>query len=195
MSDQYDYENWPSRRGEGWGDAVQGDSPWDNLDFHVDLGCGTVKKGRIGVDRYAAPGVDVVCDLENAELPFGDGQIKSVITHHCLEHIGEGFLPLMQEVHRVLEPGGVLRIIVPLYPSTSAVADPDHCRYFMEQSFASFYVNDSGGSWLESFSVPYIGTAKFMELETIGTPPTPIEDQWTAKDAREMRVAMRKWGL
>jgi hypothetical protein len=58
MSDQYNFHNWESRRGQGWGDATQGDSPWDNLDFHVDLGCGTIKKGRIGVDRYAAPGVD-----------------------------------------------------------------------------------------------------------------------------------------
>jgi hypothetical protein len=101
----------------------------------------------------------------------------------------------MQEIHRVLEPGGVLRIIVPLFPSTSAVSDPDHCRWFMADTFESFYVNDSGGSWLESFSVPYIGRAKFTKLETICSPPTPIEDQWTAKDAREMRVAMRKWGL
>src|SRR5207253_2788414 len=39
-------------------------SRWDKIDFHVDLGCGRVKKARIGVDRHPDPGVNVLCNFD-----------------------------------------------------------------------------------------------------------------------------------
>lgn len=178
-----------------WGGAVRGENPYDNLDFHVDLGCGTIPKARVGVDHFHAPGVDIVLDLERARLPFRTSTIKSIISHHCLEHVGDGFIPLMKEIHRVLEPGGILRVIVPLFPSTTAVSDPDHRRYFMEDTFAGFLVSEDGESWLSSFSVPYSGTAKFRQLDKICTPPTPFErgGMFGPNDNREMRIALEAW--
>ena len=218
MSDVFAYEAWPPR--SEWGQAGQGPSPYDNVDFHVDLGCGTLPKGRIGVDRFRAPSVNVLADLDGGltyavpvvpgglagpgtlatpGLPFADSSIRSIISHHAFEHIGDGFLYLMEEVHRVLEPGGLLRVITPAFPSWSAVSDPDHRRYFMADpetgasTWDAFFVDDNGGSWLESFSVPYIGTAKFKRLELDVTAPLPPELQWTTHDAREMRIAMAAW--
>ena len=50
------------------GNYVYADGPLNlRVATAVDLGCGTVKKGRIGVDRFPAPGVNVVCDLESLE--------------------------------------------------------------------------------------------------------------------------------
>lgn len=261
----WSYDAWPSVEAN-WGGS-QPTSEWDRLDFHVDLGAGTVKKGRIGVDRYPARGVNVVMDLDAGRvfamspapgrmaaephgngwryrtpgrsglrgqpleeheayldyaapplllpvgsgwqyargvlepwtlccgLPFEDHSIESIITHHALEHVGEGFIPLMDDIYRVLKPGGILRVIVPLFPSHTAVADPDHCRYFMEGSFASFCghlgsEDNPTGSWLDSFSVPYT-KARFEMVDEDITPPVPPEDQWTEKDRREMRVALR----
>lgn len=195
MDHGWAYEAFPSRLDQGWIEGSrQGSSAYDNVDFHVDLGCGTTKKGRIGVDRFEAPGVDVVCDLEKAQLPFADSSIYSIITHHCLEHIGEGFVPLMQEIHRVLVADGLLRVIVPLFPSTTAVSDPDHKRYFMADSFKTFDVDDEGRSWMESFSVPYPQSAKFQIVEIDGTLRTPnVYEWWGPNDNRELRVAMRAW--
>jgi SAM-dependent methyltransferase len=198
--------------GYDWSPATRGDKEWDQRDFHLDLGCGTVPKARLGIDRFAAPGVDLVMDLNllhlpiegndaeklmqlipiQGRLPFPSDSIESIISHHCLEHIGDGFIRLMDECHRVLRPGGEFRIIVPLFPSSAAVADPDHCRYFMEETFESF-CGEEGNHFLEAFSVPYT-SCLFEKVDSDPSPPTPLSQQWTQDDARELRVTLRKRG-
>jgi SAM-dependent methyltransferase len=211
----FDYDLWPSRKDVDWGPgAARGDSEWDTIDFHVDLGCGTKPKARIGVDRYAAPGVAVIADLDcfcgatvysiaerpgedapkgsdglSYGLPFGTSAIKSIVSHHFFEHVGDGFIPLIDEVYRVLEPGGVLRAITPLFPSTAAVADPDHRRYFMASTWDAF-CGTPAYHWHEDFSVPY-SAARFECVDVDTTPPSPIEEWWGPRDYREIRVALK----
>lgn len=231
MSDPnwWHYENLESRVPCDWSPATRGDREYDQLDFHLDLGAGTVPKARLGIDRFYAPGVDLLIDLERLQpfkaphdapaehdliarrtfeqfrnyrdgdsnwrvpgLPFPADSIESIISHHCLEHVGEGFIRLMDECHRVLKPGGIFRIIVPLFPSHTAVADPDHKRYFLEGVFETFCGTRDGDHWMESFSVPYT-KCRFEMVDEDISPPTPEIDQWTPRDRREMRVALRKW--
>lgn len=182
-----------------WTGAARGDSRYDQIDFHVDLGCGRAKKGRIGVDRYASEGVDHVIDLNDGWLPFDDSSIESIVSHHALEHIGDGFIPLIDECYRVLQPGGIFRAMVPLFPSWSAVSDPDHKRYFMAEedgwntfdSFCGTPGDTPQNCWLASFSVPYT-KARFEKLEQTTTPRSPDPAVWwTSADVRELRVAMR----
>lgn len=182
-----------------WAPAAQGTSPWDNLDFQVDLGCGTLKKGRIGIDRYFAPGAtNVVMDLDSTSvhLPFRDNSINNIISHHFFEHVGEGFIALVDECYRVLVPGGVLRAITPLFPSWAAVSDPDHCRYFMADedggpgTWEAFVGSPEHHSY-ESFSVPYM-KSRFERVDQDMTPRVEPHLAWTPVDARELRVALRK---
>lgn len=204
MAFDLDYDAHPSGAPYDWSPASRNDSEWDAIDFHLDLGCGKLKKGRIGLDRYAAEGVDIVFDLERFEypdidgghgygigrLPFPDSSIKSIITHHMCEHIGDNFIPLMDDIYRVLEPDGILRAITPLFPSHTAVADPDHRRYFLEGTWESF-CGTSENCWLESFSVPYTKARFTMEDKDITARLDDPFDWWTEQDAREIRVALR----
>lgn len=59
---------------------------------------------------------------------------------HVLEHIpaGQPRIDVMNEAHRVLKAGGVFRILVPLFPSWQAVADPTHVSYWVKESFDYF---------------------------------------------------------
>lgn len=227
------YDAWSSVQ-PLWHEGGQGHRPDDQLDFHVDLGCGTLKKARIGVDRYPAPGVNVVADLETLTadavapepgadavdlstgryftggfreaayyelgagdeapcvcfgLPFEDSSVESMISHHALEHIGEGFIGLMDECYRILKPGAPFRIIVPLFPSTAAVEDPDHKRYFMENTFDSF-CGTPGGIWCEEFSVPYT-KARFELTDKDFTALLAPELRWGPQDRRELRLTLR----
>lgn len=195
----WSFDAWPYVEPK-WAPAVRGDHPDDRTDFHVDLGCGTIKKARIGVDRFFAPGAtNLVMDLDDkrVQLPFGDNSIQSVISHHALEHIGEGFVALVDEVHRVLVPGGIFRAITPLFPSWAAVCDPDHCRYFMADEHSAgtwdaFDGSDEHHSY-ESFSVPYM-KARFERTHQTFTAPVAPHLAWTPEDARELRVTLRKRG-
>lgn len=228
------YDSWPSGEPYNWGGAERGTHPLDQIDFHVDLGCGTgVKKGRIGVDQFAAPGVDIVANLDEcityaasvggpggpvigAEgnhvarapsvrlldprvlqvpvlaygLPFETSSIKSIVSHHCLEHIGTGFIALIEEVYRVLEPDGIFRVITPLFPSRAAVDDPTHVRYFTETTWEFCCGKPGETHWMESFSVPYT-SARFEKVHQDVTALAPPNERWKDDDAREIRVALK----
>jgi predicted SAM-dependent methyltransferase len=49
------------------------------------------------------------------KLPFASGSVRRVLIEHALEHVDfRGDVPLLlRELHRVLEPNGILRVIVP----------------------------------------------------------------------------------
>lgn len=94
----------------------------------VDLGCGAAKQwsGNLGFDLRAAPGVDAVADLSGS-LPVAADSVDVIFTVHILEHLLD-FLPLVDECHRVLRPGGTLHVMSPWWGHVNAVADPTHVR-------------------------------------------------------------------
>ncbi|MEH1012029.1 methyltransferase domain-containing protein [Micromonospora sp. CPCC 206060] len=94
----------------------------------VDLGCGRTKQypGNLGLDIWPAPGVDAVADLSGS-LPLADDSVDVIFAVHILEHLID-FLPLVDEAHRVLRPGGVLHVMSPWWRHVNAVADPTHVR-------------------------------------------------------------------
>jgi SAM-dependent methyltransferase len=239
----WEYEQLESGEPYDWGGAARGDKEWDGIDYHLDLGCGTIPKGRLGIDRFYAPKVKLLIDLASllptplalppeaedvarktlnlynarllerygsedavdaaaekegvaavsSMLPFPDNSIESIISHHFFEHLhGEDAIKLIDECHRVLKPQGILRIIVPAWPSLSAVADLDHKSYWMPETFEQFLGAPDGSSWMESFSVPYT-SSRFEKLEIDITAPSPPELRWTHDDRRELRAALRKW--
>ncbi|MGN9810738.1 methyltransferase domain-containing protein [Micromonospora sp. BQ11] len=101
----------------------------------VDLGCGGTKQwpGNLGLDIFPAPGVDAVADLSGS-LPLADDSVDVFFAVHILEHLID-FLPLVDEAHRVLRPGGVLHVMSPWWGHVNAVADPTHVRLLDVQTF------------------------------------------------------------
>ncbi|WP_018584368.1 BON domain-containing class I SAM-dependent methyltransferase [Salinispora arenicola] len=94
----------------------------------VDLGCGATKQwpGNLGLDICPAAGVDTLADLSST-LPLADGSVDVLFAVHILEHLID-FLPLVDEAHRVLRPGGTLHVMSPWWGHVNAVADPTHVR-------------------------------------------------------------------
>lgn len=54
-----------------------------------------------------------VCNVEVDSLPFDDDSFDAVTCCQVLEHFTHSHLPLMQEIRRVLRPGGVVEVDVP----------------------------------------------------------------------------------
>ncbi len=84
----------------------------------VELGCGFRKTpGYIGVDWVKFPGVDIVADLSK-KFPFQDNSVDELRAHHFLEHMD--YYHIMNEMWRILKPGGVVRARVPYYTNHRA---------------------------------------------------------------------------
>lgn len=96
----------------------------------VDLGCGATKQypEAVGFDISPSPVVDTRADLARP-LPVADASVDVVFAVHVLEHLID-FLPLVDECHRVLRPGGILHVLSPWWKHVNAVADPTHVRLF-----------------------------------------------------------------
>ena len=70
------------------------------------------KEGWLNVDLAGHP-VDLAWNLAHG-LPFPDDSTEAIFHEHLLEHLPlEAAARLMEESHRVLSPGGVMRVAVP----------------------------------------------------------------------------------
>jgi hypothetical protein len=181
----FEYGGWPSQHPYDWRPAGRGEHEDDNLDFHVDLGAGHLRKGRIAVDRWPTEDIDVCVDLEDAWLPFADNSVESMVSHHCLEHIGTGFIALMDECHRVLMPGAPFRIIVPLFPGSTALGDPDHVRVFQLETFDRLCA-----TWGDGFAEPW-SRCRWEETHRDYTAMPHPSQLWGPEGAREIRATLR----
>ena len=111
------------------------------MGLHLNLGCGrTPLQGWVNLDIAAMPGVDVVADLDacrTTRLPFDDNCASQFRMSHVLEHIGDA-LALMQELHRIAEPGALMTIRLPYGSSDDAFEDPTHRQRYFMNSFGYF---------------------------------------------------------
>src|SRR2546421_8756676 len=113
----------------------------------LDLGCGATKQypESIGLDRRRTGAVDVLADVSRG-LPFGDGTVDVVFAIHVLEHLPD-FLPLIDDCHRVLRPGGMLHLMSPWWGHVNAVADPTHVRLFDVQTVKGICARPDAPRW------------------------------------------------
>lgn len=101
------------------------------------------------MDVAPLPGVDVPHNALDLPWPFPDDSFGHVLASHYLEHIPhdlhngrhtDGFLQVMEEVHRVLRAGGTLEVFVPHWRSEWTWRDPTHTRAVHPDNF--LYVTD-----------------------------------------------------
>lgn len=94
----------------------------------IDLGCGINKReGFIGVDARQFDGkVDQIVDLR-AAWPWADGSVEEAHCSHFIEHLGAtDRIHFVNELYRVLIPGGKCTVIVPHWASNRAYGDLTH---------------------------------------------------------------------
>jgi len=129
-------------------------------DTHLDLGCGTrprnpyQRKQLYGVDIRELPSdlgfVARAANLAVQPIPFDTDQFGSVSAFDFIEHVprmlptadGSGtrlpFIDLMNEIWRVLAPGGRLFAVTPAWPRAEAFVDPTHVNFITERTHRYF---------------------------------------------------------
>lgn len=83
--------------------------------LYVNIGAGDSGKcGWVNVDAVKNKHINLIYDVRK-HLPFQSGSVKAIFTEHFFEHLDyiEEAPYFLRECIRVLEKGGVLRIIVP----------------------------------------------------------------------------------
>ncbi len=107
--------------------------PATNRPVWVDLGCGATKQsGFIGIDRFALPGVDIVCDLDRG-IPLPSDSAEHVLASHSLEHLKD--LPAaIAEIYRVCKDRAVVTVIAPYDSTRLNRANPYHVNVWNEHT-------------------------------------------------------------
>ena len=110
----------------------------------LDVGCGLNKfPGAVGIDRNPASRADVLCDLDRPPYPFADSSFDEVRATHVIEHVSD-VIRAMEEFHRLLRPGGRVRIVTPHYTDFSSFCDPTH-RWHLNSFSFRYFGEDHGG--------------------------------------------------
>lgn len=121
----------------------------------LDVGCGVNKQpGSIGLDRNPASRADVIADLDRFPYPFADSSFDRITAIHVIEHLSD-VIRAMEEFHRLLCPGGTVRIETPHYTDFSSFCDPTHKSHLTSFSFR-YFGEDHGG-------FGYYSAARFRE--------------------------------
>ncbi len=82
-------------------------------------------------------GADVVHNLNNLPLPFDDNYFDEIILSHIIEHLEDVYV-FFEEIHRILKPKSIVRIVVPHYTDWTYWRDPGHKLHFNSYSFDRF---------------------------------------------------------
>jgi SAM-dependent methyltransferase len=140
---------------------------------HLDLGCGASPRNPYQCDEVH--GVDVTlptradarrfsrANLSVEPIPHPDSSFDSVSAFDFLEHVprllgtadGRGtrfpFIELMDEIHRVLKPGGRFYAVTPAFPRAEAFHDPTHVNV-VTLGTATYFCGASPGARMYGYT-------------------------------------------
>lgn len=163
----------------------------------VDLGCGNNKqKGFIGVDiTKEGTQADIAHDLlHDFPWPFEDSSVDEAFASHFIEHVphGDGYhdplFDFMNEIWRIIKPGGIVRFIAPYYTSVRAFQDPTHLRFISEPMFQYFNEDWRKLNKLEHY--PIKTNFKILKLDHA------VSEEFTGKSQDAVAYqAMHMWNV
>ncbi|MBV8520371.1 MAG: class I SAM-dependent methyltransferase [Acidobacteria bacterium] len=98
-------------------------------DVVIELGCGPAKRhpNSIAVDLIDTDAADIVGDALEVLQRFPDASARLVTSSHFLEHVSDP-APLLDEMSRLLAPGGTIEIVVPHFSHPYFHSDPTHAN-------------------------------------------------------------------
>lgn len=154
----------------------------DAAGLRLNIGAGRdILAGWINHDVVALPGIDCVHDLNIRPWPWGSGTIAEIKIYDVLEHLDD-LIPSIEEIWRILQPGGICRVSVPYWNSWCAAADPTHRRAFHEITFQFF---DPASPYCQSR--PYYSAARFSIIEE-NFILAPFNPYWSVPGVGEFSV-------
>lgn len=132
----------------------------------LDLACGqSVHPGYVGVDIW--PGADIQHDLSVFPWPWDDSTIEQAICLHYVEHVVD-LIGFMNELWRIMRPGGEVLIQHPYAHSNRAWQDPTHVRALNEDSWR--YYNAEERKLLGVDHYPIVANFELGRIDFVVSP-------------------------
>ena len=105
----------------------------------LSIGSGKQEKedGLTRLDISAETNPDVVWDLNNFPYPFEDQSYDLIECYDVIEHI-DSIPKVMEQCHRILKKGGVIKLTTPHFSSANSYIDPTHKFHLSYFSFDCF---------------------------------------------------------
>lgn len=100
------------------------------------MGCGSTRiPDAVNVDYVETDATDIVCNLERTPWEWApDAYFDHIEAVDIIEHFVH-VVPVMNEMYRVLKPGGTIHIHTTHWQTPNSFTDPSHHHYFTEHSF------------------------------------------------------------
>jgi SAM-dependent methyltransferase len=125
----------------------------------LDLGCGQNPRNPFratysqGIDIASSSDNRIIgCDLAIAPIPCDAALFDFLTAFDFIEHIPRvaiidgstkfPFILLMNEIYRVLKPGGLFFAQTPAYPCKEAFQDPTHVNIITEDTFPYYFCEE-----------------------------------------------------
>ena len=149
----------------------------------LDLGCND--RPRNPYNHQEVYGIDLMplelegityfqANLSLQPIPFPDNYFDCVSAFDFIEHVprqllsldtGQTRLPfieLMNEIWRVLKPGGIFYAVTPAYPSAVAFQDPTHVNFITKRTHEYFCGNSPGAN-----TYGFVGRFEALRVEFV----------------------------
>ena len=147
---------------------------------HLDLGSGNRPANPFDCDSLIASDVYQIhygikqnfssIIIKNFKIPIGDAVLDSVSAYDVIEHIPRSsqgskgdienpFILIMNEISRILKPGGIFIAVTPSFPSSVAFQDPTHVN-FITKNTANYF---AGPSWAKEIGYGFTGYFEIVQ--------------------------------
>jgi len=158
----------------------------------LDLGCGDRKRDPeyVGIDVLAYPGVDIVGDVFDVLQAVPDSGVAGVYSSHFFEHV-EDVPRLLDELGRVIRPGGQLDVIVPHFSNPYHYSDLTHKTTYGLYSFSYWAVDHIFRRGVPTYRRRLDFTLESVHLGFKSPPPFYV--RYVVKRAAEVLVNVSTW--
>jgi SAM-dependent methyltransferase len=176
----------------------------------LDLGCGFNPRNPLSAEKTI--GIDILEDpYETSEsisyirksignvLPLDSQSVDVITAYDFLEHIPRistnstdinPFIQTMNEIYRILKPGGFLLALTPCYPHPASFVDPTHVNHITRKTHNYF----AGSNAAKNMGYGFTGQFKIIKI--VMSSPEPGLDIWSSfhfeEESKQVRVTRIK---
>ncbi len=195
-----------------WIDFVPMDLAWQS-GVSADIGCGSKPrnpircKKLIGVDLFpsrkadTAQFVSYIQTRQGASLPIESESLDFCSAFDFLEHLPRhsvdaggapvnSFIGMMNEIHRILKPGGFFLAVTPCFPSAATFSDPTHVNPITTETVDYFsgptHAKELGYGFNGEFEQVFLGWVSLSNplWETVDDGTRELSPHWGQRRPR-----------